>query len=235
MAVLIEAKGSKRDGTAYFPDESKQRMPVEVVDRRWLSQHWNEIKRTLSRVENSRFRDLLRLKQAIEGKSSNLETAAGAVIGLSEPDQKVMDRLTAADFKPMIPGVIYRKSPSPLLFSLRQEPRALAAAELTLSLSRVKPCLWLDNKEQRQFGLFCPDLLSAIYAITSTGFGIAACLRCGGLFLRDRADNQFCSSRCQNTYLTAKRRRRKRDLSAVRKRSKRQASRVARKRRQRAA
>lgn len=268
MAVLIEAKGSKRDGTTYFPYElGKQRMPVEVVDRRWRNQHWNEIKRIIGRVENARLKSLLHLKEAVDGKSSDPKTEAGAVIAASEPFQKLMDEVATeyaeGGFQSASPGarivawkhaipeyapptgpadktIVWKdKHPveqaSDFILSLKREPRALAAAELSLGLSRAKPCVWLDKKEQRQFGLFCPDLLSAIYANAVLGFGIAACLRCGQVFERDRADRQFCSPRCQNTYLTAKRRRRKRDLSAGRKHPKHQVRRIARKRRQQAA
>lgn len=225
MAVLIEAKGRKRDGTAYLPYEglAKQRISVEVVDRDWLQRHWKEIKS--SHLENERLTSLQRLKQAVDGKSSSAEDAAIAAARLSEPVQKFKDEVAAeyaaGGFYALTPGTVWQP-PSPgqmeaaseFILGLIGEPHALFAAEVTRGLSRVKLCLWLDKEGQRQLGLFCPDLLSAIYAITTEGLRIAACLRCGNVFLRDRSDNQFCKERCKNTYLTANRRRREKDRAS---------------------
>jgi hypothetical protein len=94
-------------------------------------------------------------------------------------------------------------------FLMDLKPKELLAAEITVGLASTKPCLWLRNNGRHELGLLCPDLTTAICAISTMREGIATCLRCKEAFLRHRADKQFCSPRCQNTYLTAKRRKRK--------------------------
>lgn len=224
MTVLLEAEDSERDGTAYFPYErrwNKRRLPVRVVDRKWIREHLQELKVMLGRTENARLKALLQLKDALDGKSSGLENIAAAVVGWSAAVQRSAASMDN-DLKKYGRNVLAkdgrflgRVADMPVgpdeaawsfLLDLKPDPRSLFAAEVTVGLSQTIPCLWIDRKQRLQFGLYCPDFRSAIYATAVGGEGIACCLRCGGFFLRARKDKQFCSDKCQNTWLRARRR-----------------------------
>jgi hypothetical protein len=219
MSILIEArKSEKPDGTAFFPFDNIKAKEVQIVDERWVENHWSELKDQLGRVENIRILSVIRLNDALSGKSADPQYAANAVAKYSRPVQDFWAALRNS-FQPMVPGKIYWAKdiePQPgdaalletsdFMQGLVKEPRALAAAELTIGLSAIRVCVWLDRKKQTRFGLYCRDVMSVIYATRVMGCGIAGCLRCGQVFLRGRSDNQFCSDRCKNTFLTAKRR-----------------------------
>lgn len=228
MTVLVEARDKEQDGTAYFPYEQRwnnRRMPVRIVDDKWRREHWPEIKAMLTRTENARLRRLFELKEALEGKSSDLKIITDAVVGWSIAVQRSVSNIDAdlkkhgqevctPDGRPLGRAASMPMGPDEaavmFLLDLKSEPRSLLAAEITVGLNRTRVCLWIDKKQLLQFGLFCPDVQSAIYATAVIGGRIACCLRCGSFFHRRRKDKQFCSVKCQNTFLRARRRREKR-------------------------
>lgn len=246
MSVLIEAKDGRGVGEAYFPyakSWDKQKVPVQVVDLDWLKKTWPMIKPLLEGADAERWRALAQLKQALEGQSAGRaeqSDAVNRVVDWSRPVQSSMANIDrdleqhGTDFVTADGHKVFRAAEMPLVYGtndaaaafligLKDNASALAAAEITIGLGRTQPCVWLRKdstkkwKERRQFGLFCPDFLSAAYAVSILGFGIAACLRCGNVFLRSRSDDQFCSPRCQNTFLVARRRREQRAKRRTRK------------------
>ena len=50
-------------------------------------------------------------------------------------------------------------------------------------------------------GLFCPDIMTALYALALSGLGtpggIAVCQRCKSPFIRSKGVQLYCAHRCQ--------------------------------------
>ena len=60
---------------------------------------------------------------------------------------------------------------------------------------------WSDAGKKLVPGLYCPDIVTALYALAmwskGTAGGWAICQKCGEDFPRSRAKQLYCSHRCQ--------------------------------------
>jgi hypothetical protein len=97
----------------------------------------------------------------------------------------------------MLPGFIGRTDSTCM-------PSELAlTAKFTAGLSRVRFVVWQDNLTKKFApGLFCPDIMSAVYAAVLYGFGtpggVGVCRKCALPFSRSRGPTQrYCSHKCQ--------------------------------------
>lgn len=70
--------------------------------------------------------------------------------------------------------------------------------------TQAKPIVYWSDKEQRlAFGLFCPDISTALFllAIEKVGVGsIGRCKCCQGVLIADRANKFFCDGKCRSRY-----------------------------------
>jgi len=72
----------------------------------------------------------------------------------------------------------------------------------TAGLSKTRFVVWWHNAARKFVpGLYCPDFVTALYALamwsTGTAGGWAICRRCHKDFARKRAKQLYCTSRCQ--------------------------------------
>lgn len=61
---------------------------------------------------------------------------------------------------------------------------------------------WTDIGKKLVPGLYCPDIVTALYALAMWGYGTAGgwaiCQKCNSDFARKRAKQLYCSTRCQS-------------------------------------
>jgi hypothetical protein len=60
---------------------------------------------------------------------------------------------------------------------------------------------WSDAGKKLVPGLYCPDIVTALYALamwsSGTAGGWAICQKCGNDYPRSRAKQRYCSHKCQ--------------------------------------
>ncbi len=82
---------------------------------------------------------------------------------------------------------------------------AFALSEaFTEGLSKTRFVVWWSEVAKRFVpGLYCPDIVTALYALamwsTGTAGGWAICQKCGKDFVRKRRKQLYCSTQCQAT------------------------------------
>jgi hypothetical protein len=75
-------------------------------------------------------------------------------------------------------------------------------AKFTAGLRKARFVVW-RHKHTGKFvpGLYCPDIMTALYASVLYGLGtpggLGVCQRCGNPFIRSRTKQQYCDHRCQ--------------------------------------
>lgn len=85
----------------------------------------------------------------------------------------------------------------------RAKQSAFAVSEaLTEGLSKTRFVVWWTDVERNLVpGLYCPDIVTALYASaiwsSGTSGGWAICQKCGKDFARRRAQQFYCSHKCQ--------------------------------------
>lgn len=88
-------------------------------------------------------------------------------------------------------------------FSGSYRTAAFALSEaFTAGLSKTRFVVWWHGTAKRFVpGLYCPDILTALYALamwsSGTAGGWAICQKCGNDFPRSRAKQLYCSHKCQ--------------------------------------
>lgn len=97
--------------------------------------------------------------------------------------------------------------------------QARVAAEFALSkaftagMSRVRYVVWWSELVKKLIpGLYCPDIMTALYALAMWSSGpdgaLAVCLKCNEPYSRRRADKDYCSERCRSAAAMQRRRNR---------------------------
>jgi len=80
---------------------------------------------------------------------------------------------------------------------------AFAVSEaFTAGLSKTRFVVWwTDIGKKLVPGLYCPDIVTALYALAMWGYGTAGgwaiCQKCNSDFARKRAQQLYCSTKCQ--------------------------------------
>ena len=80
---------------------------------------------------------------------------------------------------------------------------AFAVSEaFTVGLSKTRFVVWwTDIGKKLVPGLYCPDIVTALYALAMWGYGTAGgwaiCQKCNNDFARKRAQQLYCSTKCQ--------------------------------------
>jgi hypothetical protein len=72
----------------------------------------------------------------------------------------------------------------------------------TAGLSKTRFVVWWHDAAKRLVpGLYCPDIVTALYALamwsSGTAGGWAICQKCGNDYPRSRAKQRYCSHKCQ--------------------------------------
>lgn len=84
---------------------------------------------------------------------------------------------------------------------LLKSPQQHLAREMSKVSQRVRLVLWYTPQRQLLPGLYCPDALSALYALAvtriATGHSFGACLACGKPLIRWRTTKKTCSNKCK--------------------------------------
>ena len=81
---------------------------------------------------------------------------------------------------------------------------AFAVSEaFTAGLSKTRFVVWwTDIGKKLVPGLYCPDVVTALYALAMWGYGTAGgwaiCQKCNSDFARKRAQQLYCSTKCQS-------------------------------------
>jgi hypothetical protein len=86
-------------------------------------------------------------------------------------------------------------------FEVRPAAFALSKA-FTVGLNKTRFVVWWHQAAKKFIpGLYCPDILTALYALamwsSGTAGGWAICQRCGENYPRRRAKQFYCSSKCR--------------------------------------
>jgi hypothetical protein len=90
-----------------------------------------------------------------------------------------------------------------VMISTEVKTAALALSEaFTAGLSKTRFVVWWTDVGRKLVpGLYCPDILTALYASVlstiGTPGGLAVCQRCGEHFIRSRAKQLYCDHKCQ--------------------------------------
>jgi hypothetical protein len=98
---------------------------------------------------------------------------------------------------------------------------AFALSEaFTKGLSKTRFVVWWHKAAERFVpGLFCPDIVTALYALalwsTGTAGGWAICQKCRKDFARKRAKQLYCSPQCQTAAGMSRMRQKRRQLLPV--------------------
>lgn len=75
-------------------------------------------------------------------------------------------------------------------------------AKFTAGLRKARFVVW-RHKHSGKFvpGLYCPDIMTALYASILYGLGtpggLGVCQRCGNPFIRSRTEQRYCGHKCQ--------------------------------------
>jgi len=90
----------------------------------------------------------------------------------------------------------------------------------TAGLSKTRFVVWWHNAARKFVpGLYCPDFVTALYALamwsTGTAGGWAVCQKCHSDFARKRAKQLYCSPQCQAAAGMSRLRRKRKQASAT--------------------
>lgn len=112
------------------------------------------------------------------------------------------DRLNADDWGP---GLFLYGEEQERRFVVRGSVKGagfLLLKAFTAGLSKTRFVVWW-HKAAKKFvpGLYCPDIVTALYALavwsSGTAGGWAICQKCGNDYPRRRAKQRYCSHKCQ--------------------------------------
>ena len=87
--------------------------------------------------------------------------------------------------------------------SVVRKTAAFALSEaLTEGLSKIRFVVWwFESKRKLVPGVYCPDIVTALYALAMWANGTrgawAICRRCNKDYLRSRVDKTYCTTKCQ--------------------------------------
>ena len=117
--------------------------------------------------------------------------------GNVELDTPVPHRRSAQDH----PGEKKTEWKIPIKGSCKTLPLALSET-FTRGMRKTRFVVWWSNAAKRLVpGLYCPDIVTALYALAmwsiGTAGGWAVCQKCGDNYPRRRAKQLYCSHRCQ--------------------------------------
>lgn len=200
--VLIPCKANAQQGLATFlganPAEGFQ--PVRAFTDADLNR--DRLAKTMAVAELKVVTALLALSQALEKKDrlairqarNDLLTALGRK-GRFEPDPATLKDLSLIDgIKPDEVQLAALE----LCFARigEEDEKCMLSWRLSEALDSVRLVLWWSGKRFRP-ALYCPDLKSALYTYVLTRVsarrGLGVCPFCGVLFLKKRADQNYCS------------------------------------------
>lgn len=196
VPVLIPCTPQKMQGLASFKPGLGGLIPVRVLDDRALTLFVNagyEFEKEYGRVsagQNSLLHGLLDLTEAVNTSDPR-------------PLQWACQRL-ATDPNPELRKLDIRQ--------IKSKPHQMLAEKMTEGATRVKFVLWYRRGRKKKFlpGLFCPDVLTALYAHALLrvvgGRGLAVCEICGKALIRSRGTRKTCSGKCRQKKHRSKKR-----------------------------
>ena len=182
--------------------------------RAFRTEDLKDASKNLSHDESRRFIAVIRLKRALENPADSVEIEKAARALQPFAPQPYGPESPFGGFYPVIHVIsrdpykervfwpkhmveqIARSYGLDSSFYAKADPRVLLSYVLSNELRGARLVLWWAVQKFRP-ALWCPDIRTAFYArvllgvIGGKGFGV--CPHCGGGFVQDRPDQEYCS------------------------------------------
>lgn len=188
LPVLIPCTPNKMQGFASFKPGLGGLKPVRTIGDDALDLFVNKgyaFQKEYGRVpggEISYLMALLHLTEAVKTSDRRpLEWACGRLANDPDPKLRQLD-----------------------VSEIKARPHQILSEKVTAGAGRVQLVLWYEKRRRGTTflpGIYCPDVLSALYALTLLrivgGRGLAVCEICGKAFIRKRRTRRTCSDKCR--------------------------------------
>ena len=202
IAILVGAANKQRDGRSIFP-------AAKVVRRR---------ERKVLQSFEVRIIPSQRLSQFIDsGERDKFEKEFGQVSDSDRKELVYLIRLAAAISAGQGPSKIDLERlqlaasgraegnwefEHHLLTEAYETPAYAMCKLLNRGIQNSRFIVWWVDRDQRLApGLYCPDAVTALFALALVQVGetgaLGVCSRCSNLFLTRRSSQVYCSSKCQ--------------------------------------
>jgi hypothetical protein len=193
IPILIDWKGVKSDGfvvlrdTSDTPIQSIRRLDLSLVKELKDPQSKRRIEKDFGLIPDSDWALLRELLAIIDRwNAGDRDPIAGRSTSTSDHVRSVSGHLTVT---------------LQLTGTVKVMPVAIAEG-FTSGLSKARFVVWWAEKELKFApGLYCPDIMTALYALVmwsrGTPGGLAICERCQKDYPRVRSGQRYCGYKCR--------------------------------------
>ena len=184
--------------------------PVRVLQDKELDKNTERGRKLwgrLSKRERERLLALITFRKAMEEKDAlaiaNLEAAYRSI--LAEVLHLEASELGNAQSAIQTFARLYAKNSGPSTGT----PQRILAKVLSNVLGKAQLVLWWKDNERRFLpAIYCPDVATALYVRALVKFvggkSFLVCPHCGGFFVQQRSDQDYCSIRCREAHRVAR-------------------------------